>query len=133
MFKLSFRQKMITMYSLLVLVTLGLVAAGTVTLAEGLAWLLSGGGAGIVTYFLIDKVPFLAKLEPDYKRYVSIALVVVLAAAGWGISMAMGYSPVPETWRAWIETAFSIMFVALTTSLVIHGGRDLRQKRLNGK
>lgn len=116
----------------LFVIALLLVAASAPSFEEGLAWVLSGGGAGLVTYFMIDKVPFLAGLAPDYKRYVSIALVLVLAWGAWGVTMLMGYSPVPANWREVIETGFSITFVALTTSLVTHGARDLRAKRING-
>lgn len=116
----------------LFVIALLLVAASAPTFKEGLAWVVSGGGAGILTYFLIDKVPFLAKLAPDYKRYASIAIVIVLAWGAWGLTMLMNYSPVPEDWRSLIETGFSITFVALTTSQITHGMRDLRQRRLNG-
>lgn len=114
----------------LFMIAAALVAASAPTLEEGLAWVMSGGGAGVITYILIDKVPFLKKLAPDYKRYASIGIVVALAWLGWGATMLMKFSPMPETWRAWIESGFSISFVAITTSQLTHGVRDLRQKRL---
>ena len=130
--------KRIAFYTILALIIsalwVGLAFAddGALTLEQGLAWVLGGGGAGVLTYFIVGKVPFLKKQEPDYKRYWSIGIVVVLAACAWGLTMLMGYSPVPTTWRAGIEMAFSVMFVALTSSQIMHGAIDLRQKRLNG-
>ena len=111
-------------------VTAAYAANDEVTLEYGLAWLLSGGGAGVITYLLMDKVPYLKKQAPDYKRYWSIGLVFVLVMGGWGLTMLMGYSPIPETWREGVEMAFSIGFVGLTTSLVVHGATDLRQRRI---
>lgn len=113
-------------------VSLAFADDGTMTLEGGVAWLLTGGGAGTATYILVDKVPFLKKQAPDYKRYWSIGIVLALTGVGWGLGMLMGYMPTPETWRGWIETAFSTGFVALTTSLLIHGRVDLRKKRLKG-
>ncbi len=104
---------------------------GTMTLGEGVAWLLTGGGAGVFTYILIDKVPYFKKQPPDYKRYWSIGMVVVITILGWGFGMLMNYMPTPAHWREGVEMAFSVMFVSLTSSLLLHGGIDLRKKRLN--
>jgi len=130
--------KKLFFYTILVLVYsalwVGLAYAddGTLTLEQGLAWVLGGGGAGALTYIAIDKIPYLKKQPPDYKRYWSIGIVVVLAAAAWGLTMLMGYSPVPTNWRQGVEMAFSVMFVAITSSQILHGVIDLRQRRLNG-
>lgn len=102
------------------------------SLGEAIAWVLSGGGAGVIAFFLIEKIKFLAELAPDYKRYASIALTAVLALAAWGAGMGMDYLAVPKDWRNWIEAAFSTIAVALVTAQVIHGATALRKRRLNG-
>ena len=43
-------------------------------LREFLAWLTSGVGAGIASFFLMEKVPYLSNLPPEPKRYAAIAL-----------------------------------------------------------
>ena len=101
------------------------------SLGEAIAWVLSGGGAGIVAFFAVDKVKFLRNLEPDYKRYASIGLTALLALAAWGAGMGMQYLQVPVDWRGWIEAAFSTIAVSLVTSQVIHGATALRQRRLS--
>ena len=103
------------------------------TLSDAVIWLLNGGGAGVLTYLAIDKVPFLKKLGPDNKRYASYGLVVLFAGLAWGFGMLMGYMSVPGHWREWVEVAFSTMFTALVTSLTIHAKRDLRPKRLEAE
>jgi len=102
------------------------------TLKEAILWVGSGGGAGVVAYIAIDKIPKLKALEPDYKRYASIAIVAVLAILAWGAGMAMNYLAVPVGWRGWVEAAFSTIAISLTTSLIVHGARDLKQRRKNG-
>ena len=101
------------------------------TLKEAVLWVMSGGGAGVIAYLLIGNVKALKSLAPDYKRYVSIALTALLALAAWGAGMGMQYLQVPVDWRGWIESAFSIIAVALFASQGIHGVVDLRQKRLS--
>jgi len=102
------------------------------SLGEAVAWVLSGGGAGVIAYFVVGKVKALNGLEPDYKRYASIGLTAVLAVAAWGAGMGMKYLAVPVDWRGWIEAAFSTIAIALVASQGLHGVIDLRQKRLNG-
>lgn len=99
------------------------------TLKEGLMWLVSGGGAGFLAFYLIDKVPALKNLGADHKRYVSIALVLGLVSAGWGLFMLMGYEPAPQDWRSGIEQWFSLAYTGLVTSLLVHGATDLKAKR----
>ena len=98
------------------------------TLFDAVVWVLHGGGAGVIAYILMDKVPFLVSLKPEPKRYASIALVAIITLAFWGFGMLMGYMPIPGHWREWLEVAFSTLFVALTTSLLVHGRRDLRKR-----
>ena len=103
------------------------------TLGEAIAWVLSGGGAGVIAYFLMEKVEFLADLGADYKRYVSIALTAALALLAWGAGLGMQYLAVPADWRGWIEAAFSTIAVALVTAQTIHGATALRKRRLEAR
>jgi hypothetical protein len=100
------------------------------SLAEAIAWVLSGGGAGVIAFFLVGKVKALRSLEPDYKRYASIGIAVVLALLAWGAGMGMGYLAVPIDWRGWIEAAFATIALAYVTSQTVHGVTDLRQRRI---
>ena len=102
------------------------------SLGEAIAWVLSGGGAGIIAYFAVGKIKFLSDLAPDYKRYASIGLTALLALVAWGAGLGMEYLKMPVDWRGWIEAAFSTIAIALVTSQGIHGAIDLRARRLNG-
>ena len=98
------------------------------TLEDALRWVMSGG-AGAVAFYLIEKVPALKKLAPDYKRYVSIGIVLVLVGLAWGAILLIGYSPMPHGWREWIEGWFSVSYIGLVTSLFLHGATSLKEKR----
>jgi hypothetical protein len=98
------------------------------TLEQGLAWVISGGGAAVLAYFLVGKIPQLAELRSEIKRYVSIFLTSVLAVAAWAASVGLGYTPLPIGWQGWLEGAFAVAFAANLVVGVIHGRRDLRQR-----
>lgn len=102
------------------------------TLKEALIWIMSGGGAGLLAYFVVDKVKWLKALAPDYKRYVSLLLTALFAMGAWSIGIWVGYVPQPHTTVNWVETSFTVIAVALFVSQGTHGAIDLRKRRLNG-
>ena len=102
------------------------------SLGEAIAWVLSGGGAGIIAYFVVGKVKFLKELGPDYKRYASLGITALLALAAWGAGLGMEYLKMPVDWRGWMEAAFSVIAIALFAAQGIHGAVDLRARRRNG-
>ena len=94
-------------------------------LSELLSWVISGGGAAVVAYFLIERVAALKALAPEAKRYVAIALSAVLAVGAWFCAAAMGYAAWPVGANAWIEQLFLIATSAFTLSQIIHGAARL--------
>lgn len=104
-----------------------------ITLQALFIWILTNGGAGAVAYFIMDKVRWLKEQPPDYKRYWSLGIAALVSGAAWGAGMLMTYYPVPVDWRAWVETAFATIGVAVVSSQLIHGATDLRRERLNGR
>lgn len=102
--------------------------ADTMTLKEALSWIFAGPGAGIIAYFAIAKIKFLAKLNSEYKRYVGIGLTSILAVGVWVLSMLPGYTPWPVGWVEWLEGAFAIGFAANMVALAVHGRVDLRAR-----
>ena len=94
-------------------------------LKDLLAWVVSGGGAAIVAYYAIEKVPFLVGLLPEQKRLVAIVLSASLAIGAWFAMAAMLYEPWPAGVYAWIEKLFLIGTSAFTLSQIIHGRAKL--------
>lgn len=105
-----------------------------ITLLALIGWILTNGGAGVLTYFVMDKIRWFKDMDADYKRYWSVGIAALIAAAAWGIGMLMTYYPVPADWRAWVETAFATIGIAVVASQLTHGATDLRERaRLEGR
>ena len=102
----------------------------TFSLQEFLAWLLTGGGAALIGFWLVGNVSFLEDLKPDYKRYVSFGLTGAVAVLGWLFTLWMGWAKVPGDPQAWVEAIVSVIGTAIVTGQVIHGATSLRQQRL---
>jgi len=98
-------------------------------LNEFLTWVLSGGGAGIVSYWLMEHLAFFVQLAAQYKRYVSLALAGGLAVLGYLAAVGMGYQVAPVEAKGWIEALFSVAGVAIGLSQLIHGIRILPMKK----
>ena len=79
-----------------------------VSLQAALVWLLTGGGAGWVTYWLIEKVPVLAALLSEPKRYVAWALSAVIA---WAASDSLACSTSRASGSRVIACAVSVSSV----------------------
>lgn len=99
----------------------------TSLLFQGLIWIVSGGGAGVLAYFLMEKIPAFANLSSEGKRYASVALAALCGIGAFLVAIVMLYRPEPETWRQWVEQLFAAAFVSVTTSQVIHGRAKLHQ------
>ena len=99
----------------------------TSLLSQLLKWLMSAG-AGAAAFFIMEKVPELARLPSEAKRYVSIALSAGLAMAAFTAGVGLGYEPTPATAQAWVEALFAVGFVASGLSQVIHGRAKLARR-----
>jgi hypothetical protein len=95
-------------------------------LAQVLTWLFSGPGAGVITFYLMEKIPELAKLSSEAKRYVSLAMASVLAMGAFAGAVGLGYEAAPQSAQAWIEALFAVAFVSTGLSQVLHGRSKLR-------
>jgi len=100
------------------------------SLQEFLVWVLSGGGAGVVAFILMEWIGKNTDLQSDLKRYLSLALAGLVAVAAYSAGVAMGYEPTPEDVRGWIEAVFSVIAVAVMASQAVHGFARLRVKRI---
>ena len=98
----------------------------TSLLSQVLTWFVSGGGAGIVAYFLMEKLRPLAELTSELKRYVSLLLAAVLAMAAFALAVGLRYVEAPTTIQAWAEALFAVAFIATNLGQIIHGRTRLR-------
>jgi len=104
----------------------------TTILLQALVWIVSGGGASYLAYWLIENVPFLVRLAAESKRYVSLVLPAILTVAfailGYLAMIAMLYEPAPIDARAWIETLFAVAVLSVIGAQAIHGRVVLSKK-----
>lgn len=88
--------------------------------------LLVSGGAGAVVFWLMERVPFLAELRPDHKRYASLGVAIVLPVVAWLAMVGLGYQVPPESWQGWVERVFALAAGAIVVSQGVHGALRLR-------
>lgn len=98
------------------------------TLQDFLVWVLSGGGAGIVAYWLMQRIEERANVSAEMKRYLSLLLAALAAVLAYFGSVWIGYEPQPETVKTWIEAVFSVIAIAIAASQAIHGFMRLRDR-----
>ncbi|MFA5635919.1 MAG: hypothetical protein WC977_08430 [Anaerovoracaceae bacterium] len=98
------------------------------SLAGFLTWLTSAAGAAAATYWLMENVKWFKVLDPEPKRYVSLALSGSIPVVFWLLMVLMGYTGAPGTWRAWVEAIFAIAAPAVIGAQGLHGALKLRKR-----
>lgn len=95
-----------------------------------LTWVVAEGGAPVIAYLLMEKVAWLRKLAPEYKRYAAMALAAGVAVVAFLGQVAMDYRPVPEAARGWIEALFYVGMAAVPAIVtqIVHARLVLSQK-----
>ena len=84
-----------------------------------LTWLVKFG-AGVIAYFLVDKVPALVALTSARKRVAACGIAAGIAILGWLAQIGMLYEPAPVGARPWIEMVFLIGTSAFGLATLIH-------------
>jgi hypothetical protein len=84
-----------------------------------LVWLTTTG-AGLVAWWIVDRIIWKYQTSDEIKRYVALAISGAIALAAWDMEIAMLYQPAPADWRAWVEQGVSILFTAFGVSQLAH-------------
>ena len=98
----------------------------TGSLADFLLWVIGGGGAGVIAYWLMEHIGLLGGLSSEWKRYVSLGLAAVLACLAFVAAVALSYKDDPGSAQGWLEALFAVAFLAVTAGQVLHGRLKLR-------
>lgn len=99
------------------------------TLLEVIVWVASGGGAGILGYWLMNNVPALKNMQSSaWKRVVSMLIAGAIAIAAYSLGIAMAYSPTPANSKEWVEVLFNVAAIAAGLGQLIHGFKVLPEK-----
>lgn len=107
-------------------------------LHEVLTWLM-GAGAGVVAFFIIDRVElssaawlasikgWLLAMESSNKRWFAYILAGVIAVAAYLVSVVLQADASPGGIREWIKVILEVAIVAIVASQIAHGGIALRR------
>jgi len=96
---------------------------------EGISnWVLSGGGAAVIAYWLMSNVPVLKGLSAEAKRYASYALAGGLAIAAWALLAWFGLGTWPVGPQAWLNEVIRVIMLGIVGSQVAHARQDLSKR-----
>jgi len=96
-------------------------------LTEALVWIISGGGAAYVGFWLVEHVAWFGQLASDLKRYAAFGLTAILAIAAWVAMIAVTGEPWPVGWQSWLSALFSVAATAIIAGQAVHGAVVLRK------
>jgi hypothetical protein len=91
------------------------------TLAQFLAWVVMGPGAGALSFWVLEKLAWFQRRSAEHKRYLSLAGTTLLSMGAFCASVGLGYTTSPIGWQAWLEALFAVSFVACGFGQVLHG------------
>jgi len=99
-------------------------------LLQGLIWLIQGGGAGVVIYYVIEKwlkpTAWFQKLTSEQVRWVGIGASALLGIACYGFGIWMRYFVTPIDVREWVNHLIAVGFTSAVASQLWHGAKKLR-------
>jgi hypothetical protein len=94
--------------------------------------LVASGLGGPASFWALEHWAYFCTLSAEHKRYVAMALSVIVGVLAFGAMILMGWTATPATSREWIETVANVMLnilspAALTygVSQVVHARADL--------
>lgn len=88
----------------------------------------TGGGAAVLAFWLLDRISWLGNLNPEQKRYTAYVLTGGLAVLAWLIKLAMLYEPTPADTRAWAESLYSVAAGAIVANQLLHARVSMKKK-----
>ena len=90
-----------------------------------IAWILQGGGAGLIAYYVIERWAWAVALDPEPRQYVSWAISGALGIGAWGMSLWFGLQAIPATPQAWVEAAVGAALLAIMGAKTLHTRKRL--------
>lgn len=83
-------------------------------------------GASEAAYWLMEKVKYLAQLQPECKKYTALAIAFVVADLAWLATVGLGYVTMPVGFVSWLEMLVGVGLAGSGLSQVWHARRELR-------
>ena len=95
-------------------------------LREVLRWVVSGGGAGVLAYYIIARIKWPAEYPSERKRWITLAVTFGLADISFVLMTLVGYEAIPLTALEWVEHLWLVGTTAFGLAQMIHATIDLR-------
>ena len=96
--------------------------------ASLVAWIVGSGGAGVVAYWVVgqlDKNTKVGELQSQWKRFLAIAIAVVIGALIAYLGSLVGVYDAPEAMSGWTDLIVSIGLASAAVQQTTHGFIDL--------
>lgn len=93
-----------------------------------LQWIISGGGASLSAYWLIEHIAKLAALRAEAKRYAAFALAAGIGVGAWALLGWMAGVAWPSMPQEWVSTMFEVAALSILGSQVVHGRERLASR-----
>ena len=88
-------------------------------------WVLTGGGAGVIAYLLIEYWPWANGLEKRPKQIVAWIISGVLGMGAWALLVVLELEASPVGAEAWIIALINVAIAAATGAKVLHTAFNL--------
>jgi len=95
-------------------------------LVQVLLFLIYSGGAGVVSYAIMENVKALASIPNSWhKRLVSYGISMALGMGAYAFLVWLGTKPTPVNAQMWVDSLLSAGLAAMGISQLIHGASKL--------
>ena len=97
-----------------------------------IAWILQGGGAGVIAYWIIERWAWAVALDPEPRQWVAWGISGTLGVGAWGLSLWFGLQAIPATPQAWVEALLFAAALAIMGAKAVHTRKQLSLYTRNG-
>ena len=85
-----------------------------------LIWCISGGGGGVIAWWLIPHVAWMAALEYEHKRWCAMTLAGIVGVMATCASVIVFRDSAPADWRGWAIKLVAVFMTAAIAGQLAH-------------
>jgi hypothetical protein len=85
-----------------------------------LIWCISGGGGGVIAWWLIPRVPWMAALAYEHKRWCAMILAGFVGVLATCASVIAFEDSAPADWRGWGIKLVAVFMTAAVAGQLAH-------------
>jgi hypothetical protein len=95
-------------------------------------WLIEGGGAGIISWWLFDqmvKAKRIKRMKKEWKRFYAIIFAIIIGGIVAYLGSYLGIYPGPADLESWLDLFIKIGLMAATSQQLAHGFTKYTKER----